>query len=122
MIHEKIENISEAFGEVHASCRIEFLNNSQRAFSKYGHKQTIYETIEGGYDEIQEQNPVSFTILKLPLTGYIICFISNTKLNVDNNQYKEGGIARCSLEATAEKLLQKKQFYLKDENIDFMKL
>ena len=119
MIHEKIENISEAFGEVHAPCRIVFLDNSQRAFSKYGHKQPTYETVEGGYGEIQEQNPVSFTRSKLPLTGYIICFIYNIKPNVDNNQYKGGGIARCSLKAAAEKLLQRKQFYLKDENHRF---
>ena len=32
LIHYKIENVSEAFGEVHALCRIEFLNNSQHAF------------------------------------------------------------------------------------------
>ena len=56
MIHEKIKNISEAFREVHAPCRIEILNNSQRAFSKYGHKQITYETVERGYDEIEEQN------------------------------------------------------------------
>ena len=35
---------------------------------------------------------------------------------MDNNQYKEGGLARCSLEPTAAKLLQKKKFYLKNEN------
>ena len=52
MIHVNIENLSEAFGEVHASCRIEFLNYSQRAFSKYGHKQTACKTVEGGYGEI----------------------------------------------------------------------
>ena len=88
-------------------------------FSKYGHKQTTYETVEGSYGEIQEQNPVSFTRSKLPLTGNTTCFLCNTKRNVDNNQYKEGGIARYSLEATAEKLLQKNQFYLKDENHQF---
>ena len=96
MIHGKIENISEAFGEVHAQCRIEFLNNSQRAFSKCGHKQTTYKTVEGGYGEIQEQNPVSFTRSKLPLARNIICFICYTKRNVNNNQHKKGGIARCS--------------------------
>ena len=32
MIPYKIENVSEAFGEVHAPCRIEFLNNSRHGF------------------------------------------------------------------------------------------
>ena len=96
LIHRKIENISEAFGEVHAPYRIEFLNNSQRAFSKCGHKQITFETVEGGYGEIQEQNPVSFTRSKLPLARNIICFICYTKRNVNNNQHKKGGIARCS--------------------------
>ena len=36
-----------------------------------------------------------------------------------NNQYKKGGIARCSLKATAEKRLQKRKLYLKDENHRF---
>ena len=31
-IHYKIESISEAFGEVHGPCRIEFLNNRQHDF------------------------------------------------------------------------------------------
>ena len=43
-------------------------------------------------------------------------YATHTKRNVDNNQYKEGELARCSLEPTAEKLLQKKKFYLKNEN------
>ena len=73
-------------------------------------KQTTYETIEGGYGEIQEQIPVYFTRSKFPLAENIICFMCNTKRNVDNNQYKQGGITRCSLEATAEKLLQKSNF------------
>ena len=105
MIHEKIKNISEAFREVHAPCRIEILNNSQRAFSKYGHKQITYETVERGYDEIEEQNSVSFTRSKLCLAVNIICFILSIKRNVDNNQYKEGRIARCSLEATEKKTI-----------------
>ena len=42
LIHEKIENISKPFGENHAPCCVEFSNNSQRAFSKYGHKETTY--------------------------------------------------------------------------------
>ena len=45
LIHEKIENISEAFGENHAPCCVEFLNNSQRAFSKYVHKETTCGTV-----------------------------------------------------------------------------
>ena len=56
---------------------------------------------------------------KLPLAGNIICFVYNTKQNVGNNQYKKGGIARCSLYVTAEKRLQKNKFYLKDKNHRF---
>ena len=119
MTHDKIENITEAFSEVHTPCRIEFLSNSQHASSKYRHKQATYETLERGYGEIQEENSMSFTRLKLSLTGNIICFVCNTKRNVDNNQYKLGGVARCSLEATAKKLMQKKQFYLKEKNHRF---
>ena len=56
LIHYKIENVSEAFGEVHALCRIEFLNNKQSAcFQKYGHKQITYEMFERGYSEIQNE-------------------------------------------------------------------
>ena len=58
-----------SFKEVHAPCRIEFLNKSKRAFSKYEHKQTACKTFERGYGEIQEQNLVPFTRSKLDLTG-----------------------------------------------------
>ena len=50
-----MKKLKIAFEEVHAQCRIEFLNNTQRAFSKYGHKQTTCETVEGSNGEIQEQ-------------------------------------------------------------------
>ena len=44
LIHDKIENISETFGEVHIPCLITFLNNTQHTVSKYGHNQATCET------------------------------------------------------------------------------
>ena len=70
LIHEKIKNISEAFGEVlhvvlsllhECSKSYRVFEQQSAAFSKYGHMQTTCETAGGNYGEIQEQNLVSFT-------------------------------------------------------------
>ena len=55
-IHYKIESVSEAFGEVHAPCRIKFFKQQSACFQKYGYKQATYEMSERSYSEIQERN------------------------------------------------------------------
>ena len=50
--------------------------------------------------------------MKLSLTrrtslDIIICFIDNAKCNIETNRYNKGGFDSCSLDKTAEKLLDK---------------
>ena len=50
------------------------------------------------------------------MTEKKLCFVCNSKRICDKNSYRQGGLGRCKEEKAAERLLNRKEEYLKDKD------
>ena len=98
---------------VHTTCRVQFSTNIQRCISKYGFKIMG----EKGLKEPEYESPNKGATWPVtnPLSSKRLCFVCNTERVSDKNQYNEGGLARCSTKDTADRLMARKEVFMKDK-------
>ena len=102
-VHRKMnEDEAVLSRHAHTSCNAEFRNNYERLRRKYG---TLEETADT--ERTVKSNESLSPVKKRTRsnTGYLQtkfrCFICDTERRVDGSRYNEGGLGRCSIEATA---------------------
>ncbi len=106
---------------VHAACKIVFLCNKERYLKKYGQRDdaTVQYSDEGGLHWEKSPEKRATRSKHEPLPTKKVCFICNSQRKVDGNEYREGGLARCSSESTAAKLDDRKDIFLADKSNRF---
>ena len=117
-VHSRMEEEEAILSKyAHASCNAEFRNNYERIRKKYG---TLEEP---GDVEMEDEGDVPRSPVKKRTrsnTGYlqtkVRCFVCDSERRVDGNSYNEGGLGRCSIESTAERLLERMKMYLCDRS------
>ena len=132
-VHEEKHNFTEVFARiqdrrqesveiyVHSTCRVHFRNNSERYLKNYGtkdHEASYEHELCNDSDETSPKSPKKQSLRsETPsLSSKHICFICNAKRKSDNNPYNEGGLRRCDTKVTANKLMSRKDYFLRDKS------
>ena len=113
-VHEKINSKQDAYGKAHVSCRTSFRTHLERATKRYGFVET--EPNISTVDSPEKVPWVSRRSVGQHLAEKMLCFICNTKRICETSPYNQGGIGRCTEERAANKLLKRKDEYLKDKS------
>ena len=114
-VHEKTNPHEAANGKAHVSCRTCFKTHLERATKRYGF---VIETEPSvaAVDSPEKDHCTSRRSVSQHLTEKRLCFICNTKRVCENNPYYQGGIGRCTEERAANRLLKRKDEYLKEKS------
>ena len=116
-VNNKIKDTENAFGKAHVSCRTSFRTKIEWATSKYRVQQEGDGTEPNQGEKIFHNNQgVSRRSVSRYLTEKKLCFVCNSKRICDKNSYRQGGLGRCTEEKAAERLLNRKEEYLKDKD------
>eukprot|EP00794_Sanderia_malayensis_P016356 gene16356-18001_t len=101
---------------VHTNCRVQFRNYRARYLQKFGLKNVnTCDEVTSSEDKPSPKKQITRSETDFQ-TAKVICFICNSKRNVDSSPYNEGGLARCSTDVTAQKLFQRKDIYLENKS------
>ncbi len=122
-VHDKLisSRSNNTILKVHTKCHLQFRTNIERCVTKYGLKAEPQpseedKTFESEYESLKKRATRSTTDL---LSSKEICFVCNVKRVVDDNSYHEGGLARCSTKNAADRLIERKETFLKDKACRF---
>ena len=132
-VHEEKHNFTEVFARiqdrrkesveiyVHSTCRVHFRNNSERYLKNYGtkdHEASYEQELGNDSDETSPKSPKKQSLRSQTpsLSSKHICFICNAKRKSDPNPYNEGGLRSCDTKVTANKLMSRKDYFLRDKS------
>ena len=122
-MHSCVENIQNAFGTVHTSCRGNFVSKTFRSklIAKYGKISQQCSSNEGEdvYDVSNVDPPIDSPVKERLRSSIVsashLCFICNEETENDHLVYAEGGINRCARDTAGRRLERHKQMYLNDK-------
>ena len=69
-----------------------------------------------GEDIFADEQGVSMRSVSKYLTEKKLCFVCNNKRICDQNSYREGGLGRCTEDKAAQRLLKRKDEYMRDKD------
>ncbi len=107
-VNLKIKDSEISFGRAHFSCRTTFATKIESFKRKFGLKSATTEGAEDSDEKCQNTG-----VLRRSVSQYLVekklCFVCNEKRVLDENAFKEGGLARCTEEdcLSGKKRIQK---------------